>query len=92
MCTQFLNVLRVIPASVCTAVVKKILLFIFQSLIDFAVSMVLLLSTLTVRDPYIIHNDGVLAWVECRMWNSKFLLWGLFKSSTWNLVVLTFER
>ena len=26
------------------------------------------------------------------MWNTKFLLWGLFKSSTWNLVVLTFER
>ena len=64
----------------------------FQSLIDFAVSLVLLLSTLTVRDPYLIHNDGVLGWMECRMWNTKFLLWGLFKSSTWNLFVLTFER
>ena len=63
-----------------------------QSLLDFAVSVILLLSTLTVKDPYKIHNDGIIGWMECRMWNTKFLLWGLFISSTWNIVALTFER
>ena len=64
----------------------------FQSLLDFSVSVVLLLSTLTVKDPYKVHNGGILGWMECRMWNTKFLLWGLFVSSTWNIVLLTFER
>ena len=26
------------------------------------------------------------------MWNTEFILWGLFLSSTWNIVSLTFER
>ena len=64
----------------------------FQSLLDFAVSMILLLSTLTVRDPYRVHSDGIAGWIECRIWNTKFFLWGLFVSSTWNIVVLTIER
>ena len=63
-----------------------------QSLIDLAVSFVLLLTTLTIKDHFKIHNNGILGWMECRLWNTKSLLWGLFKSSTWNLVALTFER
>ena len=70
----------------------KILHLIFQSLLDFVVSVVLLLSTVTVKDPYKVYNEGILGWMECRMWNTKFLLWGLFTSSTWNIVALTFER
>ena len=61
-------------------------------MIDFAVSVVLLTSTITVKDPYKVHNVGILGWIECRVWNTKLLLWGLFTSSTWNIVVLTFER
>ena len=55
-------------------------------------STVLLLTTLTIRDTYSLHNDGILGTIECVMWNTKFMLWGLFASSTWNIVALTFER
>ena len=64
----------------------------FQSFLDFAVSMVLLLSTLTVKDPYKVHSEGIVGWIECRIWNTKFFLWGLFYSSTFNIIVLTIER
>ena len=53
---------------------------------------VLLLTTITVRDTQIIHNDGILATLECQLWNTKFLLWGLFIASTWNIVTMTIER
>ena len=64
---------------------------VFQSLLDLAVSFILLLTTLTIKDPFKIHNIGILGWLECRLWNTKSLLWGLFKSSTWNLVALTLK-
>ena len=63
-----------------------------KSILDFAVSIVLLLLTLTVEDSYKVKNNGVLGWIECRLWNTEFLLWGLFGSSTWNIVLLTLER
>ena len=66
--------------------------FIFQSFIDCCVSMVLLLTTLTVMNIYVIRNTGLLGELECRLWNSKQLLWSLFLCSTWNLVSMTFER
>ena len=63
-----------------------------QSILDLAVSMTLLLVTLLIRDTHVIHQTGVLGEIECRVWNSQAILWGLFDSSTWNLVTLTFER
>ena len=30
--------------------------------------------------------------IECILWNSKFLMWGLFFSSTINIVAVTIER
>ena len=57
-----------------------------------AASTVLLLTTLIIRDTHSLHNDGILGTIECVMWNIKFMLWGLFASSTWNIVALTFER
>ena len=66
--------------------------FVFQSLLDFTCSLVLLLSTTTITDFNKAHNPGFLGWIECYLWNSEFLSFGLFLSSTWNIVVLTVER
>ena len=66
-------------------------ILLFQSLLDFAVSVFLLLSTLTMKNRYKVHSQGIVAWIECRIWNSKLFLWVFFVSSTWNTVVLTIE-
>ena len=63
----------------------------FQSLLDCASSLVFLISTVTIADVYQIHNTGILGWIECHLWNSEFVYFGLFVSSTWNIVVLTIE-
>ena len=55
-------------------------------------STVLLLITLTISDAYSLYNDGILGTIECVMWNTKFLMWGLFLSSTINIVAVTIER
>ena len=67
-------------------------MFIFQSLIDFFASVILLILSLTVEDPSEVHRDGILGQLECRLWNTEFLLWGLFFASTWNIVAMTIER
>ena len=64
----------------------------FQSLIDFAASVILFFTTLTMKNAYNVHNGGILGSMECRMWNTKSFLWGVLVSSTWNIVFLTFER
>ena len=64
----------------------------FQSLLDFSVSVVLLLSTLTVKTTFYMRHSGILKYLECVVWNTYLPLWGLLVSSTWNLVALTFER
>ena len=64
----------------------------FQSSIDVAASVVLLLSTLTIKDPYQVWNTGILASLECRLWNTEFLLWSLFISSTYHMIMMTVER
>ena len=64
----------------------------FQSLLDFIIAVFLLITTVAIRNIYVVHSDGVLGWIECRIWNTKSFMWGLFKSSTWNLVALTIER
>ena len=63
-----------------------------QSLLDFAVSVILLLKTLTVKNTNFIHNSGLHGEIECRLWNTELFLWGLIDSSTWNLVQITIER
>ena len=65
---------------------------ILQSLLDFSCSLALLLSTATIADLYKINNTGILGWIECYIWNNELLSFGLFLSSTWNVVVLTVER
>ena len=55
-------------------------------------STVLLLITLTINDNHSLYNDGVFGEIECAMWNTKFLMWGFFLSSTVNIVAVTIER
>ena len=67
----------------------------FQSLLDFALSILLLLTTWTMAEPGVDEGsraEGVLGWMECHLWKTEFLLWGLNVSSTWNIVTLTIER
>ena len=67
-------------------------IYAFQSFLDLAVSIVLLLTSLTIRNAYVVRTTGLWASIECGMWNSKLLLWGFLISSTWNIVAGTFER
>ena len=39
-----------------------------------------------------VHSSGILGDLECRLWNTEFLLWALFFASTWNIVCMTLER
>ena len=58
---------------------KNLLYFkniILKSLLDFAVSTVLLLVALTVKDYYVVENTGVLGWIECRLWKTDFFILG----------------
>ena len=50
------------------------------------------MSTVTITDFYKVHNTGILGWIECHLWNNELLPFGLFLSSTWNIVILTVER
>ena len=65
-----------------------------QSFVDASSSLVLILSTIFEDDgrPLGGGDGGLLAEIYCRFWMSKSLLWGLFTSSTYNLLLLTFER
>ena len=54
--------------------------------------MALLISTVTITDLYKVHHTGILGWLECYLWNNEIFSFGLFLSSTWNIVVLTIER
>ena len=56
------------------------------------VSVVLLTVAVTVKDAESAQTSGALGWLECHVWNTETLLWGLFTSSTWNIVILTIER
>ena len=73
----------------CLSVIFVILM---QSIIDLAVSVVLLLVTLSIKDTYSTRNTGILGFIEGAMWNNQFLLLALFVSATWNIVIMTFER
>ena len=71
---------------------KLIPFFVFQSLLDFTASMVLIASTVTVRDFEKVFHTGIIGWMECHLWKTEFIHYGLFLSSTWNIVTLTVER
>ena len=61
-------------------------------MLDCSCSLALLVSTVTITDFYKVHNTGILGWIECHLWNNELLSFGLFLSSTWNIVILTVER
>ncbi len=63
----------------------------FQSSIDFTGALFSLLD-LTVKDSRILHTEGGVAELECRLWNSAAFLWSFLCASTWNLACLTVER
>ncbi|XP_071806987.1 galanin receptor 2b-like [Asterias amurensis] len=65
--------------------------FIFnQAVIDFFGSLLILLSSLiAIPDPIPSGVGGVLL---CNLWISNYFVWGLFITSTFNLVALTLER
>ena len=52
----------------------------------------LVASMLTINDTHDTYSNGILGVLQCKLWNSQMFLWGLFISSTINLVSLTFER
>ena len=64
----------------------------FQSCIDAVASVVLLSSTLTIKDPYQVRNTGILGSLECRLWNTQFLMWSLFIASTYHMIIMTVEN
>ncbi len=60
-----------------------------QSCIDATVSVFLIaISRLTSDVPY----SGMAGVLYCRIWQSRFHVWGLLTSSTYNLIALTLER
>ena len=71
---------------------QSLTVFLFQSIIDFFASVVLLMSSLTLENTGRIHSKGILGELECRLWNTEFFLWALFCASTWNIVAMTIER
>ena len=72
----------------------------FQSLLDFCASVILLSSSLTVTDHYFVQDDGTVGWMQCHIWNNKFLLWAFFGCSTleycfinnWKVITLQQKR
>ena len=84
--TNHKNVIR------CIFEYNNIPCFWFQSVLDCSCSMALLISTVTITDLYKVHHTGILGWLECYLWNNEIFSFGLFLSSTWNIVVLTIER
>ena len=61
-----------------------------QSLIDFVTACVLVITQVT--DDISWAKNDLEAYLFCRMWLGKWVLWGLFVASTYNLLVLTMER
>ena len=62
---------------------------IHQSAIDAMVSIALMG---TARITPLENYHGVLGYMNCFFWQTKIILWILLLCSTYNLVVLTFER
>lgn len=64
-------------------------LILYQSFIDGSASLWMLI-TCDIR--YDLVLQGTSGDLKCKLWLSKFIMWSLFLSSTFNLVVLTLER
>ena len=71
---------------------KKTNPLVLQSLLDFTSSLLLLVSTRTITDFKKVYHTGIIGWMECHIWKTEFIHYGLFLSSTWNIVILTIER
>ena len=67
------------------------LLIVNQSVIDLLSSVFIIATTLTV-DTGIRGLSGFADELYCRFWISGYVIWSLFLSSTYNLVLLTLER
>ena len=61
-----------------------------QSLIDFLTACFLVAAQVT--DDISWAKTDLEAYLYCRLWLSKWMLWGLFIASTYNLLTLTMER
>ncbi|KAK2183266.1 hypothetical protein NP493_316g02109 [Ridgeia piscesae] len=66
-------------------------LIVNQSVIDLLSSVFIIATTLTV-DTGIRRLSGFADELYCRFWISGYVIWSLFLSSTYNLVLLTLER
>ena len=66
------------------------MLILNQSGIDFMASILILISTMTVKP----NNEltGIAGDLYCRLWLSDFPLWSLLVSSSYSLMAITFER
>ena len=62
-----------------------------QSGIDFSASMFIVLCTF-IRDVNTIPGGRIAREIFCRMWATNMPIWGLFVSSSYNLVCITMER
>ena len=61
-----------------------------QSLLDFSASFFIAFTAFFRESGHI--PPGILRELFCRLWLTNWPLWGVFVSSTYNLVALTFER
>lgn len=61
-----------------------------QSLIDGTASFFIVLSAF-VRDIHLVHGS-ISRQVFCRLWLTNLPVWGVFVSSTYNMVAVTYER
>ncbi len=85
------NALVVIVMFRFTNLTKKLtnIFIIHQSMVDFLVSVVLLLLTGTQKQHYV---PGVAGDILCRIWLSLYVLWTLLSISTYNLCLLSLEK
>ncbi len=65
------------------------LFLIHQSVIDLLTSVVLIANTLTMKQYYL---AGIRGHLFCVVWQSMFLLWGLYSVSTYNFCALSVEQ
>ena len=65
-----------------------------QSVIDAVSSLLLIMQIASTfpQPPKLFFKGDFFSELTCRLWYSQVLLWGMFTSSTYNLISLTFER
>ena len=66
-------------------------LLMYQSLIDGMAALFVMISSYIKYDT-VLNINSSLHDIYCRIWMTKFPMWGLFAASNFNLVILTIER